>query len=149
MFVVSGNNTSSTYQDKLKLVNLSAWSVGTSQTSESLTATYGSAFKFLQGHTYKSYTLNGATLFVDDFLDVTNLASSTTPTPRAYSQAVTIESLFGPQNGSTDTAFSFTDANTAGTANATFKGVALTNIGTATDITSKGFYQLSKDGGST
>jgi methionine-rich copper-binding protein CopC len=149
MFVVSGNNTSSTYQDKLKLVNLSAWSVGTSQTSESLTATYGSAFKFLQGHTYKSYTLNGATLFVDDFLDVTNLASSTTPTPRAYSQAVTIESLFGPQNGSTDTAFSFTDANTAGTANATFKGVALTNIGTATDITSKGFYQLSKDGGAT
>jgi ABC-type polysaccharide/polyol phosphate transport system ATPase subunit len=63
-------------------------------------------------------------VFVDQAITVANAASSTTAT-MAYSQAVTIESLFGPQNGSTDTAFSFTDANTAGTANATFKGVAI------------------------
>ncbi|MGV0984163.1 MAG: Ig-like domain-containing protein [Limnohabitans sp.] len=144
MLVVSGNAG-----DTLNLVNLTSWNVGAAQTAADLTTIYGSAYNFLAGHTYKAYTLNGATVFVDQAIATTTLAATAANTPVAYSQAVTIESLFGPQNGSTDTAYSFTDSNTAGTANATFKGVALTNIGAAADFTSKGFYQLSKDGGAT
>ena len=134
MLVVSGNAG-----DTLNLVNLASWNVGAAQTAASLSTAYGSAYNFLAGHTYKAYTLNGATVFVDQAITVANAASSTTASV-AYSQAVTIDSLF---------AATFTDSNAAGTANATFKGVAITTAGSASDVTNLGKYQLSKDGGAT
>lgn len=138
MLVVSGNAG-----DTLNLVNLASWNVGAAQTAASLSTAYGSAYNFLASHTYKAYTLNGATVFVDQAITVATLASSTTASV-AYSQAVTIDSLF---------AATFTDSNAAGTANATFKGVAITAAGTAAEVNTTngtlGRYELSKDGGAT
>ena len=134
MVVVSGNAG-----DTLNLVNLTSWNVGAVQTAEALSTVYGSAYNFLTGHTYKAYTLNGATVFVDQAMTVATLAASTTSTV-TYSQVVTIDSLV---------AASFTDANGAGTAFGTFKGVAITAAGIASDLTTYGKYQLSKDGGTT
>ena len=130
MLVVSGNAG-----DTVNLVSLSSWSAGSSQTAASLTSTYGSAYNFLSGHTYKAYTLNGATVFVDDAVTLSNLASSTTAyTP--VTNAMTVQALFGP---------SFTDANL----DQSFKGVAITSAGTVTNVNNGLKYQYSTDGGST
>ncbi|WP_233260963.1 S-layer family protein [Limnohabitans sp. WS1] len=135
MLVVSGNA-----DDTLNLVNLASWNVGAAQTAASLSAAYGSAYNFQAGKTYKAYTLNGATVFVDQAITVPTTPISSTTASVAYSQAVTIDTLF---------AATFTDSNAAGTANATFKGVAITTAGSASDVTNLGKYQLSKDGGAT
>jgi hypothetical protein len=130
MLVVSGNAG-----DTVSLVGLSSWAVGTSQTAASLTTTYGASYNFLSGHTYKAYTLNGATVFVDDAVTLGSLASSTTSyTP--LTNAKSVQELFGP---------SFTDAN----AGQTFKGVAITSAGTSTNFTAGLKYQYSNDSGTT
>jgi hypothetical protein len=109
--------------------------VGASQTAASLTTTYGASYNFLSGHTYKAYTLNGATVFVDDAVTLGSLASSTTSyTP--LTNAKSVQELFGP---------SFTDAN----AGQTFKGVAITSAGTSANVTAGLKYQYSNDSGTT
>ena len=65
MLVVNGNAG-----DALNLADLSAWTVGATQTGASLITTYGSAHKFVSGDSYKMLTLNGATLFVDSTVNI-------------------------------------------------------------------------------
>jgi hypothetical protein len=55
------------------------------------------------------------------------------------STPVTIDSLFSS---------AFSDADGV-TTNGTFKGVAITSAGTTAEVTAKGKYQISSDGGTT
>ncbi|PUE47864.1 hypothetical protein B9Z47_08355 [Limnohabitans sp. 2KL-1] len=131
LLIVSGNAS-----DSLQLVNLSSWTQGTAQTAAALTTVYGSEYRFLTGHSYKAFTLGGATLFVDTTLTVSNLAASTAAT----SSTATVDALFGP---------SFTDVNSSTSVNGQFKGVAVTFAGSSTDVATLGKYQISSDGGVT
>jgi hypothetical protein len=134
MLVVSGNSG-----DILQVVSLENWYVGVSQTAASLTSTYGAGYNFVSGHTYKAYTLNGATLFVDQALTVNTTTATTASTSVGVSTPVTIESLFGS---------AFSDADGA-TPNGTFKGVAITSAGTTAEVAAKGKYQISSNNGTT
>ena len=124
MLVVNGNAG-----DTVNVANLDAWAVGVSQSGDSLSATYGSAYKFLSGHTYKALTLNGATLFVDSTVTV----NTTTTTNGVISDSVTVSSLFSA---------SFMDVDTG----QTLKGMAITSAGSSADLLGKGKYQISVDG---
>jgi hypothetical protein len=129
MLVVSGNPG-----DAMQLVSLKSWSVGDVQTAETLSATHGHVHQFLAGHAYKAYTLYGATVFVDEVMEVTDAA--VTVDAQLKSQVFSIEELFGsPEQGA---------------ASASFKGVAIVFAGTGGangDIATTGHYELSKDGG--
>ena len=127
MLVINGNAG-----DVVQLVNLADWSVSANQSGESLAATYGSAFQFKAGRSYKEFKLNGATLFVDSTATV-NTATATTTTTVVTGQGVSVQTLFGP---------SFTDVDSG----QTFKGVAITNAGATADLTNKGKFQISADG---
>jgi VCBS repeat-containing protein len=135
MLVVSGNAG-----DAVQLADLSKWSVGASQTAASLTTTYGSSYKFLSGHTYKAYTLNGATLFVDEALSISNTTSTSPSANGVATNAVSVQTLFGT---------TFTDVDGSGVAAGTFKGVAITSAGTAGQVSANGAYEYSTDNGVT
>jgi hypothetical protein len=130
MLVVNGNSG-----DTVNLVSLSSWNVGTSQSGASLRSTFGTAYNFDAAATYKAFTLNGATLFVNDALTVANAASSTNAFV-PVTNAKTVLELFGG---------SFTDANME----QDFKGVAITSAGTTANATAGLRYQFSTDGGNT
>lgn len=135
MLVVSGDAG-----DTVELVDKASWNVGSSQTAASLTALYGSAYNFMTGHTYKAYTLAGATLFVDNAVTLNTLAASTGgagTTAVAVTEAKTVQQLFGPS-------FSDTDSGQV------FKGVAITSAGTSAQVSTSGaHYEWSADGGTT
>jgi VCBS repeat-containing protein len=125
LLVVNGNAG-----DTVQVVNLSSWSTSAAtQTAAALTATYGSAYQFKAGSTYKKFTRRGATLFVENTVTVSTITS----TELFTGQAVSVQTLFGS---------SFTDVNSG----QTFKGVAITNAGVSADLTGKGKYQISTDG---
>jgi len=125
LLVVNGNAG-----DTVQVVNLSSWSTSAAtQTAAALTATYGSAYQFKAGSTYKEFTRRGATLFVENTVTVSTITS----TELFTGQAVSVQTLFGS---------SFTDVNSG----QTFKGVAITNAGVSADLTGKGKYQISTDG---
>jgi hypothetical protein len=90
MLVVSGNSTgtgTATVQDEVQLIGLSDWTLNPiAQTAESLSSTYGAGYQFMAGHTYKSYTLQGVTLFVDSAVLVKDggTATSTFATPKNF-----------------------------------------------------------------
>jgi hypothetical protein len=132
MLIVSGNAG-----DALQLVNLSSWTQGSTQTAAALTTLYGSEYRFLSGRSYQSYTLAGATLFVDTALALSNLAASAAA---VTSSAASVDTLFGA---------SFTDANSSTSINGQFKGVAVTFAGTSGDVSAVGKYQFSANGGTT
>jgi VCBS repeat-containing protein len=135
MLVVSGDAG-----DTVELVDKASWNVGSSQSAASLTALYGKSYNFVTGHTYKAYTLNGATLFVDDAVTLNTLAASTGgagTTAVAVTEAKTVQQLFGPS-------FSDTDSGQV------FKGVAITSAGTSAQVSAAGaHYEWSADGGTT
>jgi hypothetical protein len=91
MLVVSGNPG-----DAMQLVNLSSWTVAAAQSAQALTAAYGHVHQFLAGHAYKAYSLYGATVFVDEAIEVHD-APVRTDAPPAKSQIFSIEELFGSQ----------------------------------------------------
>ena len=69
MMVINGNAG-----DSLQLVNGSLWStVATGQTAVNLSAIYGSSYHFATGATYTEYTINSATLFVDELITKSNV----------------------------------------------------------------------------
>lgn len=128
--------------DTLQLVDLSRWQVGAEQTADELHAAHGGDQDFLPGHTYKAYTLDGATVYVDQAMSVSTTTS--TPATTTHSQALSIENLFGPPDAQSQTPFM--DSPTAITP---FGGVAIVFAGSADDVHLQGRYQLSKDGGGT
>jgi hypothetical protein len=147
MLVVSGNPG-----DAMQLVNLSSWTVGAVQSAQALATTYGHVHQFLVGHAYKAYSLLGATVFVDEAMEVHD-ASVRTDAPPVKSQIFSIEQLFGSQGAAPEVA---PDANDKGTAppedaqSNRLKGVAIVFAGTGGpngDIATTGHYELSKDGG--
>lgn len=132
MLVVSGNAG-----DAMQLVNLQAWSVGAVQTAEALSAVHGTAHQFLAGHVYRAYSLYGATVFVDELIDVSDAPVRTDN--RVTSQVFSIEQLFASQAHAV-----------ASDGSGSLKGVAIVFAGTGGangDITTTGHYELSKDGG--
>ncbi|KAI9549711.1 hypothetical protein GHT06_007469 [Daphnia sinensis] len=148
MLVVSGNAG-----DAMQLVNLQAWSVGAVQSAEALSAAHGSVHQFLAGHLYKSYSLYGATVFVDEMMDVSDAPVRTDN--RVTSQVFSIEQLFASQahavasDGSTAQRKNHV-AQAEADGNGSLKGVAIVFAGTGGangDITTTGHYELSKDGG--
>ncbi len=132
MLVVNGNTG-----DILQLAG--TWTAGASTSGSVLAATYGAAYGFNSAVNYVAYTLNGATVFVASPMTVQNSQMSTSTSASLMSQGISIDSLFGA---------SFSDSNTTSPIN-NFNGVAITSAGTTSDLTSKGKYQLSKDGGTT
>ena len=148
MLVVSGNPG-----DAMQLVNLGSWSVGEVQSAETLSATYGAVHQFLAGHAYKAYTLYGATVFVDEVMQVTDAA--VTVDAQLKSQVFSIEALFGspaPVAETGDKAETPEPGETSETSETSpsFKGVAIVFAGTGGangDIATTGHYELSKDGG--
>jgi hypothetical protein len=147
MLVVSGNPG-----DAMQLVNLSSWTVAAAQSAQALTAAYGHVHQFLAGHAYKAYSLYGATVFVDQAMEVHD-ASVRTDAPPEKSQIFSIEQLFGSQGAAPEVA---PDANDKGTAppedaqSNRLKGVAIVFAGTGGpngDIATTGHYELSKDDG--
>ena len=128
LLVVSGDAG-----DEVQLTNFAAWSVGTLRNADTMRSELGNSYNFITDHTYKAYTLAGVTLFVDDNITTTSLASSTSVyRPRSY--AMTVQDLFGS---------SFTDSD----AGHTFKGVAITSAGSSAEIAARGEYQYSTDQG--
>ncbi|ALK89379.1 hypothetical protein [Limnohabitans sp. 63ED37-2] len=142
MLVVSGNPG-----DAMQLVNLKSWAVAEVQSAETLSATYGHEHQFLAGHAYKAFSLYGATVFVDEVMQVNDAA--VTVDAQLKSQVFSIEALFGspaPVAESGDKA----ETPEPGATSASFKGVAIVFAGTGGangDIATTGHYELSKDGG--
>lgn len=137
MLVVSGNPG-----DVMQLVNLNSWSVGAVQTAEALSTAHGHGQQFLAGHAYKAYSLFGATVFVDDALEVHD--ASVHMHAQVKSQVFSIDQLFALQAPVTEGSFALDDPT------GSFKGVAIVFAGTGGahgDITTTGHYELSKDGG--
>jgi hypothetical protein len=60
--------------DTLQLVAANQWStVASHQSAANLTATYGSSFHFIDGHSYTQYNYAGVTLWVDEHLSIGNV----------------------------------------------------------------------------
>ncbi len=144
MLVVSGNPG-----DAMQLVNLQNWAVADVQTAETLSATHGHGHQFLAGHSYKAFSLYGATVFVDEVMAVAD-ASVRSGDP-LKSQIFSIQELFGSSAPAIELGLSDQDETPPeGAASASFKGVAIVFAGTGGangDIATTGHYELSKDGG--
>jgi hypothetical protein len=142
MLVVSGN-----LGDAMQLVNLGSWSVGEVQSAETLSAIHGAVHQFLAGHAYKAYTLYGATVFVDEVMQVNDAA--VTVDAQLKSQVFSIEALFGSPPLVAEPGDN-AETPEPGATSANFKGVAIVFAGTGGangDIATTGHYELSKDGG--
>ena len=142
MLVVSGN-----LGDAMQLVNLGSWSVGEVQSAETLSAIHGAVHQFLAGHAYKAYTLYGATVFVDEVMQVNDAA--VTVDAQLKSQVFSIEALFGSPPLVAEPGEN-AETPEPGATSANFKGVAIVFAGTGGangDIATTGHYELSKDGG--
>lgn len=149
MLVVSGNPG-----DAMQLANLNSWSVGGVQSAEALSAAYGHVHQFLAGHAYKAYALYGATVFVDEAMEVKD--ASVRIDTQVKSQVFSIEQLFGSQADVSELGLGTNGEGEPPTEGAedmergSFKGVAIVFAGTGGangDIATTGHYELSKDGG--
>lgn len=142
MLVVSGNPG-----DAMQLVNMGNWSVGEVQSADTLSATLGPVHEFLPGHAYRPYTLHGATVFVDEVIEVSDAVMAVQSPLK--SQAFSIEALFGSPDPTAEPSDKV-ETSEQGATSTNFKGVAIVFAGTGGangDIATTGHYELSKDGG--
>jgi hypothetical protein len=129
MLVINGGQGDGVY-----LLNTAAWTQSPDPGFD-LANMYGPGYGFDIDWNYYELTLNGATIYIIELMASPSDPLSVLPT-NAYNggmtQAVTIDSLF---------AAGFTDVETALATPQTFKGVAVTFAGTASDLTTLGKYQ--------
>jgi hypothetical protein len=124
--VVNGNAG-----DAVQLVDLSSWTKSaTASTTAALISAVGD-LGFVTGHSYFVFTLNGATMYVDNTITSVTTATNTTAStsPALVGVMQTVSSLFA-------SAFTDVDATQA------LKGVAITGVAAG----GNGKYQVSADG---